>query len=456
MRKLTGFLLVVMLMASTLVGCGSKNNTSTSKNTGSSEQAEPTEQAGAADGQDSSQAETELSGDITFLTNRTDLDLDGTYANLIAKFQEKYPNVNVEVESITDYAGELAIRMQTDEYGDVLMIPDAVPSSEFGNYFESFGTVDDLKDKYQEGYLYSKYFDGQVYGLAYMCTVQGIVYNKQVFENAGITELPKTPDEFLEALNKIKENTDAIPYYTNANSGWTLDQWEDHAFGTITGNANYRNNDIVHDTNAFAEGSSHYVIAKLLYDIVANGLCEPDTATGDWEASKGMLNRGEIGCMVLGNWAIQQIKDADENPDNVGYMPFPYTLDGKQYATSGTDYCYGINTHSKNKEAAKAFVQFMVDESGLALSSGGISLLSSDPMPEGLENFADVEFVVNKPADEANTGLLDQVQADSGITLYDNGVHMNGVVDIARGASSQSFEDYMKGLNDAWAAAIGE
>lgn len=456
MRKLMGFLLVVMLMASTLVGCGSKNNTSTSKNTGSSEQAEPTEQAGAADGQDSSQAETELSGDITFLTNRTDLDLDGTYANLIAKFQEKYPNVNVEVESITDYAGELAIRMQTDEYGDVLMIPDAVPSSEFGNYFESFGTVDDLKDKYQEGYLYSKYFDGQVYGLAYMCTVQGIVYNKQVFENAGITELPKTPDEFLEDLNKIKENTDAIPYYTNANSGWTLDQWEDHAFGTITGNANYRNNDIVHDTNAFAEGSSHYVIAKLLYDIVANGLCEPDTATGDWEASKGMLNRGEIGCMVLGNWAIQQIKDADENPDNVGYMPFPYTLDGKQYATSGTDYCYGINTHSKNKEAAKAFVQFMVDESGLALASGGISLLSSDPMPEGLENFADVEFVVNKPADEVNTGLLDQVQADSGITLYDNGVHMNGVVDISRGASSQSFEDYMKGLNDAWAAAIGE
>lgn len=60
------------------------------------------------------------------------------------------------VQSITDYAGELATRMQTTEYGDVLMIPDAVPSSAFSKYFEPFGTVEELSDKYQEGYLYMK------------------------------------------------------------------------------------------------------------------------------------------------------------------------------------------------------------------------------------------------------------------------------------------------------------
>ena len=45
-----------------------------------------------------------LSGKITFITNRTDLDNDGTYEELIAKFNEKYPDVEVEVQSITDYA----------------------------------------------------------------------------------------------------------------------------------------------------------------------------------------------------------------------------------------------------------------------------------------------------------------------------------------------------------------
>lgn len=436
MKKALALLLAVLMLVS-LAACAAKD-------TGKTDNQTP-----AANGDQAP------SGKITFLTNRTDLDTDGTYETLIAKFNEKYPDVKVEVQSITDYAGELATRMQTEEYGDVLLIPDAVPSSEYGKFFEPFGTVEELSGKYQEGYLYSKWYDGQVYGLAYMCTVQGIVYNKAVFAQAGITELPKTPDEFLECLQKIKDNTDAIPYYTNANSGWTLDQWEDHCFGSVTGNANYKNNDLPHDKDAFSEGSSHYVVAKLLYDIVSQGLCEADPTTCDWEASKLMLNNGEIGCMVLGSWAVQQMKDAGEHADDVGYMPFPFTVDGKQYATSGTDYCYAINVHSKNKEAAKAFVEFMVDESGLALASGGISLLKSDPMPEGLENFADVEFVVDKPATTENAGLLDQVQQQSGVTLYDNGQRLNGVVDIARGVSNQTFEEYMAALAEKWAGAVG-
>lgn len=438
--KRTLALLLALIMVLSLTACGSSEAPAASASAA----------APAADSGDQP-----VSGKITYLTNRTDLDTDGTYEALIAKFNEKYPDVKVEVQSITDYAGELATRMQTTEYGDVLMIPDAVPSSAFSKYFEPFGTVEELSDKYQEGYLYSKWYDGQVYGLAYMCTVQGIVYNKAVFEKAGITSLPKTPDEFLDCLQKIKDNTDAIPYYTNANSGWTLDQWEDHTFGTITGNANYKNNDLPNDKAAFEEGSSHYVVAKLLNDIVSKGLCEADPTTCDWEASKLMMNNGEIGCMVLGSWAISQMKDAGENGDDVSYMPFPYSVDGKQYATSGTDYCYAINKNTKNMAAAKAFVQFMVEESGLALQQGGISLMKDDPMPDGLENFADVTFVVDKPATEENSGKLDTVQQDSGVTLYDNGQRLNGVVDIARGVSNQTFEAYMADLSAKWAGAIG-
>jgi raffinose/stachyose/melibiose transport system substrate-binding protein len=433
-RTISILLALVMILALAACGSGAAKTEST---------------AVSADGSET------VSGKITYLTNRTDLDTDGTYAALIAKFNEEYPDVTVEVQSITDYAGELATRMQTTEYGDVLMIPDAVPSTAFSKYFEPFGTVEELSDKYQEGYLYSKWYDGQVYGLAYMCTVQGIVYNKAVFEEAGITELPKTPDEFLDCLQKIKDNTDAIPYYTNANSGWTLDQWEDHAFGTVTGNANYKNNELPNDKAAFDEGSSHYVIAKLVYDIVSQGLCESDPTTCDWEASKLMLNNGEIGCMVLGSWALSQMKEAGDHPDDVAYMPFPYSIDGQQYATSGTDYCYAINKNTKNMAAAKAFVQFMVDESGLATAQGGISLLKDDPMPDGLEAFSDVTFVVDKPAADENIGKYDEVQQESGITLYDNGQRLNGVVDIARGVSTQTFEDYMKDLSAKWAAAIG-
>ena len=449
MKKQAKVVLVVLLslaMAMTaFVGCAQDADTTPDTNGGTVVDPAIDDPPPAAD---------EISGTITMLTHRTDRLSDGTFDALLAQFQEKYPNANVEFEGITDYAGELAVRVQTPEYGDVLMIPDAVPSTEYPRYFEPLGTVEQLSGKYQEGYLYGKWFDGQVYGLAYMSTVQGVLYNKKVFADAGVTSLPKSPEEFLDALRKIKENTDAIPYYTNANSGWTLDQWEDHCAGTVTGNADYKNNILPTDKNAWAPGSSHYVVAKLLYDIINQGLCEADPTTCDWEASKGMLNRGEIGCMVLGNWAISQMKEADSNPDDVGYMPFPITVDGKQYASSGVDYCYAINIHSQNKVLARAWIDFLIDESGVAVREGGISLLKTDPMPTGLEEFEGVTFIVDKPATDENMGKLSEVETESQIPLYDGGTRMSRVVDAARGASNETFDQIMADLNAKWAAAI--
>jgi ABC-type glycerol-3-phosphate transport system substrate-binding protein len=50
----------------------------------------------------------------------------------------------------------------------------------------------------------------------------GVIYNKRIWKEAGIDKLPATPDEFLECLQKIKDNTDAIPLYTNFAAGWEL------------------------------------------------------------------------------------------------------------------------------------------------------------------------------------------------------------------------------------------
>ena len=71
------------------------------------------------------------------------------------------------------------------------------------------------------------------------------------------------------------------------------------------------------------------------------------------------MNNGEIGCMVLGSWEIPQIQSAGENSDDIAYMPFPITVNGKQYAAAGPDYCYGINVNSSedNQIAAMCYVK---------------------------------------------------------------------------------------------------
>ena len=109
--------------------------------------------------------------------------------------------------------------MQTTEYGDVCMIPDAVPTKVLGTYFDSLGTDAELANKYAQEYLYAKWYAGEVYGLPSLVSVQGLCYNKEVFKEAGITELPQSDEEFLTAYQKLKDKTDAISYYNNANRG---------------------------------------------------------------------------------------------------------------------------------------------------------------------------------------------------------------------------------------------
>ncbi|MGE6738247.1 carbohydrate ABC transporter substrate-binding protein, partial [Streptomyces sp. NPDC059900] len=60
-----------------------------------------------------------VSGSIKVLTNRTDLVQDGTMKKYATAFNKIYPKVKVGFEGITDYEGEVKIRMNTENYGDV-------------------------------------------------------------------------------------------------------------------------------------------------------------------------------------------------------------------------------------------------------------------------------------------------------------------------------------------------
>src|SRR5450432_632976 len=164
-----------------------------------------------------------LSGTITVLNHRTDMDKDGTLAKYSAAFKVLNPGVTVNWETITDYAGEVATRLNTKDYGDVLNIPPSVSADKFADFFTPLGTVADLGKKYQ--FINNGAFNGTVYGLATTGNAQGLLYNKDVFKAAGITDVPKTPADFQADLKLIKDKTQAIPLYTNYHDAWPLTQW---------------------------------------------------------------------------------------------------------------------------------------------------------------------------------------------------------------------------------------
>ena len=150
---------------------------------------------------------TDITTTIKVLTNRTDLLEDGAavpFQTYIDAFNEMYPNITVDIEGITDYASDTLLRLQGGDWGDVMFIP-AVDKADLSTYFLPLGTTTEMDGQLN---YYNQMYEGTVYGVPYTAGVNGgIVYNKAVFEAAGITEIPKTPADFIAALKQIKSMT---------------------------------------------------------------------------------------------------------------------------------------------------------------------------------------------------------------------------------------------------------
>jgi raffinose/stachyose/melibiose transport system substrate-binding protein len=403
----------------------------------------------------------DIKADLKFLTHKTDI-VDTVFADYVKEFQKMYPNINITYEGITDYEKELGTRITTKDWGDICMIPAFLSANkkDLGTYFLPLGDQKTLANTYRYTDLWM--YDGKSYGLASNGNIVGIIYNKRVWKEAGITTLPKTPDEFLEDLQKIKDkysDGSVVPLYTNFAAKWTMTAWDAYISSGATGSADYLNVTMPHAKNPFSKQSDMtgpYAVYYTLYESVKRGLTEKDPTTTDWESSKPKINKGEIATMALGSWAITQCQDAGPNKDDIGYMPFPITVNGKQYAMNGGDYNYGINVTSskENQIASMLYIKWLVEKSGFAQSQGCISTLLSDPLPAILEDsFKGVELLVDSPAKAGEESLVGQINSDSELSLNGDPTHVCQIVEEAGKKDGKTLDQIMDEWNQRWTKA---
>lgn len=453
-RKLMAGILAASAVL-TAASCGTTPATTTAADTTTAANTAAADNATTA----ADTAAPEASGEkltLKVLTHRTDRIEDGSLAEMTKAFEEAN-NCTVEYQGFTDYSTDIPTMMNTTEYGDVLMIPDTVKLQDLSNFFEPLGTYDEMNAKYM--WADKKMYDNTVYGIAHLGTIAGgICYNKRIWQEAGVTTLPVTPEEFVADLKLIAENTDAIPYYTNfADASWTLVQWA-ALVNSASGSKSYENDMLVNKQDIFTPGGAYYEVYKLMFNIFKDpALHEEDPMTSDWEGCKKAINDGKIATMVMGSWAVSQFKEAGENPDDIGYMPAPFSTNGKQYAESTADYCLGINKNRSDdiKALGKKYITWFVEESGFAQKEGSICALRGSEMPDYLTDFANCEFFVTDPAPEGLVGVWDAINNNSEVGTW-QGDAANFKIQIAEaafaGEGDDKFDAIIADTNSKWNA----
>ncbi|MFD0693318.1 ABC transporter substrate-binding protein [Paenibacillus sp. GCM10027628] len=356
MKKVLTIALVITAFAALLEGCSGKpandgnaqTSTPATQKNGSTTAPDPGKAAAGQNG--------EIKGDITWATHRTEL-VETDLKKYVDNFKKLYPGVNVKIEGLKDYEQTMRVRMAANELPDVLSLI-KTKQEELPKFYEPLDDLG-LSDKIYFKEISS--FNGKLYGISQQVAFNGLVYNKKAFEKAGITSPPTTLDELFADSAKLKASG-IVPMATSFKDGWTLQYWTDPA-EFIYGNTGLRNDKIKTDTPFTLEGpyGKGLGILKQLSD---KGYLEKDLYSANWDQTQKDIATGKTAMMYIGNWFFSNLIKNGLPLTDIGFAPLPYDNSGTFKGMMRDDWAYAVSATSKNKPAAKAFIKFMLEQSG--------------------------------------------------------------------------------------------
>lgn len=408
MKKLLSLLLALIMVITMLAGCSSKktdeNNTQpATTDTGST-------QASTGDGSEKTDEPTGNDEPIklTFqYIGGTVPAQDKVISDAIDAFHEANPNITVEPIYI-DWANG-----HSQFYNSVMAgtAPDiAMLGGTWGVEFMEMGTFapiskyvsQDLIDKFiPAGFDIMKDADGTIYGLPWDGCTWGVIYRKDLFEEAGIDKVPETWDELLADGEKMK----AIGKYllTVSCSGYEVDDYYLPFLWQAGGDVCKRNEN--GKWVCTLDSQESLAAAKFYLQLVENGYMPKEITGMDAESVLNSFTAGDTAMMVAGMWNIATLKGMSEMDGKWGTAQM-WTGPGGKAVLSYPNTVH-ITEASKNKEAAGKFLEFFYNEGyydKYTITSGVFSFTkdfkdSEYAQDEMLKPFiTDAEYGRNRPA----------------------------------------------------------
>lgn len=284
--------------------------------------------------------------------------------NTAKEFTNENSNIEVKNEMIsTDYNTVLKSKDAADKLPEIFEAstagePALKPYIEAGKIADvsNLKVIKQLPEEFKKSITFS---DGKIYMIPVSNATRGMVYNKDLFQKAGITSAPKTLDE-LKADVELLKKAKITPFGIAGADGWTLGscifqqgqeilsskEWLDNRWD---GKGTFKDNCLpVFD----------------LIDLMKEN-AQPKFMETDYMTSAGLMAEGKVAMIAQGNWLMGEV--AKINPDTeskLGYFAIPYTNDASQNKLYFDNSAYMVVSSKANLEAVDKYFDYLINGKG--------------------------------------------------------------------------------------------
>ena len=303
--------------------------------------------------------------DGTEITLWTRSPLERQAKNVVEAYNKSHKNqVKLEIIPNDDMEGKVGGASQTDSLpdilaGDVVRIPYWASEGIFTDITKQIDGLDNKADL-QQGHIEAGTVDGAEYTLPFITDVSVMVWNKNLYKEAGLDpeQGPKSIDQFVEQAKKVAAlNKDGVAgSYLAGQSGGALvfdlfpSVWADgeSVMNKDGSEATLDNDSMKGVLDAYKE---------LANTTTGLGAGSKEETGATWTAP---FANGKIGVMPYPNTSTTALFDAEKDGGfEVGVAPIPGTKEGKTSTFLGGD-AMGISKDSKHVAQAWNFLYWLM------------------------------------------------------------------------------------------------
>jgi len=324
---------------------------------------------------------------ITFWHAYNPVETEMLEETVIPSFEPAHPDIKVEAVAVPydEFRRKLLTAIAGGTAPDLMRcdIPWVAEFADMGALAVLDEVMPDFEayaDKVFPGPLSTNYYKGHYYGLPLDTNCRVLVYNKAMFDAAGIEAPPATIEEFLGACAKIKGlGKDKYCFADGGTYAWAVNPWIWSFGGDVT------DADIT-KASGYYNGADTVAAYEFLKGLLDDGYIHPGIVAGGLDTWGG-FGKGEIAMILEGPWFP---------PIFAGIFPdVEYGLDLMPAGPAGSISVVGgedivMFQQSQHKEAAAEFIRFMLSpETQLKMAETG-------QMPV-LSELVDTEYMQKHP-----------------------------------------------------------